>query len=59
MNRIYEFNKVIIVANDGKHGSFSIVLSVWNVMLGSNLVTLPWAYQNTGLFMGICTILIH
>lgn len=31
--------------SDGKHGSVSLILSIWNAMIGSVVVTLPWAYS--------------
>lgn len=28
----------------GKHGSLTVVFSVWNAMVGTGLLTLPWAF---------------
>ena len=42
--------------NDGKHSSLSIIFSIWNTMTGSSVVTLPWAYSQSGLLMGISKI---
>jgi len=30
--------------DDGKHGSFTTIFSVWNGMIGTGLVSIPWAY---------------
>ena len=32
--------------------SFSTVFSIWNVMVGSGLLVMPWAFQNAGLVGG-------
>ena len=37
---------------DGRHGSFVTVFSCWNGMAGTAMVTLPWAYQSSGLVLG-------
>ena len=29
----------------GKHGSLTTIFSVWNAMVGTGLVTIPWAYS--------------
>ena len=35
-----------------KQGSLVIIFSVWKTMLGSAVVSLPWAYQQAGLVLG-------
>lgn len=37
----------------GKHGSFTTILSVWNGMVGSGLMTIPWAFSESGLVLGV------
>jgi sodium-coupled neutral amino acid transporter 9 len=37
----------------GKHGSITTVISVWNGMVGSGLMTIPWAFSESGLILGI------
>jgi amino acid permease len=32
--------------------------AVWNTIMGSSLLTMPWGMQNSGLLMGIVTIVI-
>jgi sodium-coupled neutral amino acid transporter 9 len=32
--------------------------AVWNTIMGSSLLTMPWGMQNAGLLMGIITIVI-
>ena len=37
------------VDETGKHGSLTVVFSVWNAMVGTGLLTLPWAFGQGGL----------
>lgn len=37
----------------GKHGSLTTILSVWNGMVGSGLMTIPWAFSESGLALGV------
>lgn len=37
----------------GKHGSLTNIFSCWNGMVGTGLVTIPWAYSESGIFLGI------
>ena len=37
----------------GKHGSLTNVFSCWNGMVGTGLVTIPWAYSLSGLALGL------
>ena len=37
----------------GKHGSLTTIFSVWNAMVGSGLLTIPWAYSEAGLALGL------
>ena len=36
-----------------KSSSFSIILSCWNTMVGSAVVSLPWAFQSSGMALGV------
>jgi amino acid permease len=36
-----------------KNGSMTVIFSVWNTMVGTGMLTIPWAYSNTGLLLGI------
>mmetsp|Transcript_832 Transcript_832/g.1051 ORF Transcript_832/g.1051 Transcript_832/m.1051 type:complete len:121 (+) Transcript_832:374-736(+) len=36
-----------------KHGSLTTIFSVWNAMVGTGLVTIPWAFSQSGLILGI------
>jgi len=42
---------------DGKHGSMVTIFSAWNSMAGVGILTMPWAFQQAGVVMGIflCT----
>lgn len=44
----------ILVLNINYVSSFS----VWNTIMGSSLLTMPWGIQNAGLLMGIITIVM-
>lgn len=37
----------------GKHGSLTTIFSVWNAMVGTGLLTIPWAYSEAGLLLGV------
>ncbi|KDR15632.1 sodium-coupled neutral amino acid transporter 9-like [Zootermopsis nevadensis] len=43
---------------DGKQGSLVTIFAVWNTIMGSSLLTMPWGVQNSGLLMGIVTIVM-
>lgn len=43
---------------DGKQGSLVTIFAVWNTIMGSSLLTMPWGMENAGLLMGIATIVI-
>ena len=38
---------------EGKHGSFVIVFSIWSFMTSAGIVSLPWAFQSSGILLGI------
>jgi sodium-coupled neutral amino acid transporter 9 len=37
----------------GKHGSLTNIFSCWNGMVGSGLVTVPWAFNESGIVLGV------
>lgn len=37
----------------GKHGPLTNIFSCWNGMVGTGLVTIPWAYSLSGVLLGI------
>lgn len=41
------------VDDDGKHGALTNIFSCWNSMVGSGLVTIPWAYYKAGIVLGV------
>lgn len=46
-------NLTVFVEDPGhKQSSMVIIFSVWKTMIGSAVVSLPWAYQQAGLIMG-------
>lgn len=40
-------------AESGKHGSVTNIFSCWNGMVGTGLVTIPWAYSESGIILGV------
>ena len=41
------------VDEEGKHGALTNIFSCWNSMVGTGLVTIPWAYYKSGIILGI------
>ena len=41
-----------LAGKDDKVSSIVIIFSCWNTMVGSAIVSLPWAFQTAGLVMG-------
>ncbi|GMR49737.1 hypothetical protein PMAYCL1PPCAC_19932, partial [Pristionchus mayeri] len=39
--------------SSGKQGSFVTIFSLWNTMMGTSLLAMPWAIQQAGLVLGI------
>jgi len=37
-----------------KHGAFTIIFSVWTSMVGTGAITIPWAFSNSGMVLGVC-----
>jgi hypothetical protein len=44
-------NRVLSKQFSGKFVIF--IISVWNTMVGSNLLSIPWAFSESGLVVGI------
>ena len=42
---------------DGKQGSLLTVFAIWNMLMGSTLLCLPWALHQAGLYFGIVAML--
>ncbi|KAI6233785.1 putative sodium-coupled neutral amino acid transporter 9 [Aphelenchoides fujianensis] len=43
--------------SDGKQGSIVTIFSIWNTMMGTSLLAMPWALQQAGLGLGVFLIL--
>ena len=41
-----------------KVSSWRTVFALWNTMVGSSLLTLPWAFAHSGLALGLCIALV-
>ncbi|GFG31868.1 hypothetical protein Cfor_02674 [Coptotermes formosanus] len=52
------YNSGVQPKGDGKQSSLVTIFSVWNTIMGSSLLTMPWGIQNAGLLMGIVTIVM-
>jgi len=55
-------NLFLLMGTSGKHSSLVTAFSTCNAMLGSTLVTLPWAFQKAGwmfsLFLSLSAVII-
>lgn len=45
-------------SDNEKQGSLVTIFAVWNTIMGSSLLTMPWGMQNSGLLMGVITIVL-
>lgn len=43
--------------DDGRQSSIVTVFAIWNMMMGTSLLSLPWAYHHAGLIGGIIVII--
>jgi solute carrier family 38 (sodium-coupled neutral amino acid transporter), member 9 len=43
---------------DKKPSGASVVFSIWNTMIGSTLLSIPWAWDNAGLFLGFIIFIV-
>lgn len=39
--------------SDGKVSSFVTILSIWNYMIGSAILVLPWSFKESGMVLAI------
>jgi len=44
------------INTSGKQSSLVTIFSIWNTMLGTSLLSMPWAVQQSGLLMGMLMI---
>ncbi|KAI1303175.1 Sodium-coupled neutral amino acid transporter 9 -like protein [Halotydeus destructor] len=44
-------------SSDGKQGSLLTIFAIWNMLLGSTLLCLPWAMHQAGLYCGVAIML--
>jgi len=47
---------LFVVGGSKGQSSLVTVFSLWNTMIGSTIVAMPWAVQQAGLVMGMCEI---
>lgn len=51
----YVFPLPLMLRESGeKHNSYVIVFSIWNTMIGTAVVCLPWAFQQAGMLLATC-----
>lgn len=43
---------------DGKQSSIVTIFAIWNMMMGTSLLSLPWAYHHAGLIGGLVIIFL-
>jgi len=43
---------------EGKQSSIITIFSLWNTMLGTSLLSMPWALQQAGILMGIAMMIL-
>ncbi len=41
------------IESEKKHGAFTIIFSVWTSMVGTGAITIPWAFSNSGIVLGV------
>lgn len=46
------------VPDDGKQSSIVTIFAIWNMMMGTSLLSLPWAYHHAGLIGGSLVIFL-
>ena len=57
VNILEESEFITVIPGDtdketGKHGALTNIFSCWNGMVGTGLVTIPWAYSESGIILG-------
>jgi amino acid permease len=45
------------IESEKKHGAFTIIFSVWTSMVGTGAITIPWAFSNSGMVLGVSKLL--
>ena len=50
---VTKFIALIIVSPEEKHSSWIIIFSVWKTMVGTAVAILPWAFQQSGIILGL------
>lgn len=48
----------LLEKEEGNQTSIQTIFSVWNTMVGSSLLALPWAFSSSGLILGTIICLI-
>lgn len=43
---------------ENKQSSIMTIFSVWNTMMGSGLLALPWGFSEAGIFGGIAIVIL-
>lgn len=54
----YQLNLVGEVKQGSKQSSIMTIFSVWNTMMGSGLLALPWGFSEAGIGGGIAIVLL-
>ncbi|KAL5022552.1 hypothetical protein ScPMuIL_001707 [Solemya velum] len=48
----------VLLPIHGKQGSLITIFSLWNTMMGTSLLTMPWAIKEAGFFNGIALLIL-
>uniref|UniRef100_A0A915KWD9 Amino acid transporter transmembrane domain-containing protein n=1 Tax=Romanomermis culicivorax TaxID=13658 RepID=A0A915KWD9_ROMCU len=51
------FFSIVTLGVVGKQGSLVTIFSIWNTMMGTALLAMPWAFNQAGFILGICCII--
>ncbi|XP_065583544.1 sodium-coupled neutral amino acid transporter 9 homolog isoform X1 [Artemia franciscana] len=51
---LYPMIPGVIDVTAGKQSSLVTIFAIWNTMMGTSLLTMPWALEQAGLVLGLC-----
>ncbi|XP_067940782.1 neutral amino acid transporter 9-like [Watersipora subatra] len=46
------------VTSEGKQGSLVTIFSIWNTMMGTSLLSMPWAIEQAGFALGVFLLIL-
>jgi len=57
-SNFYTLTFLGLVKPEGKQSSIITIFSLWNTMLGTSLLSMPWALEQAGILMGIAMMIL-